>query len=102
MPNTSRTSGVTLPPCKRWLSPSCFSPSRQSLPGRTPVPNDSTRITVPGCAKDRLFVVREEAEGREKTSKGVLPAAVPLSGLRAVLDDIRRREATMVEITFGK
>jgi hypothetical protein len=64
-----------------------------------PVPSDSTRITVPGCAKDRLFVV-EEAEGRENTSKGVAPGRrFRLSGPRAVLDDIRRREATMVEIT---
>jgi hypothetical protein len=64
-----------------------------------PVPSDSTRITVPGCAKDRLFVV-EEAEGRENTSKGVAPGRrFRLSGPRAVLDDIRKREATMVEIT---
>ena len=64
-----------------------------------PVPSDSTRITVPGCAKDRLFVV-EEVEGRENTARGVAAGRrFRLSGPRAVLDDIRRREATMVEIT---
>lgn len=64
-----------------------------------PVPSDSTRITVPGCAKDRLFVV-EEAQGRENTATGVAPGRrFRLSGPRSVLDDIRRREATMVEIT---
>ena len=64
-----------------------------------PVPSDSTRITVPGCAKDRLFVV-EQAQGRENTATGVAPGRrFRLSGPRRVLDDIRRREATMVEIT---
>jgi hypothetical protein len=64
-----------------------------------PVPSDSTRITIPGCAKDRLFVV-EEVEGRENTARGIAPGRrFRLSGPRAVLDDIRRREATMVEIT---
>jgi hypothetical protein len=64
-----------------------------------PVPSDSTRITVPGCAKDRLFVV-QEAEGRENTAKDIAPGRrFRLSGPRAVLNDIRKREATMVEIT---
>lgn len=64
-----------------------------------PVPSDSTRITIPGCAKDRLFVV-EEVEGRENTARGIAPGRrFRLSGPRAVLDDIRRRETTMVEIT---
>jgi hypothetical protein len=64
-----------------------------------PVPNDSTRITVPGCAKDRLFVVGE-AEGRENRSRGIAPGRrFRLSGPRAVLNDIKRREATMVEVT---
>jgi hypothetical protein len=64
-----------------------------------PVPSDSTRITIPGCAKDRLFVV-EQAQGHENTATSVAPGRrFRLSGPRNVLDDIRRREATMVEIT---
>jgi hypothetical protein len=64
-----------------------------------PVPSDSARITIPGCAHDRAFVVRE-AEGREITATGIAPGRrFRLSGPRAVLDDIRRREATMVELT---
>jgi hypothetical protein len=64
-----------------------------------PVPSDSTRITVPGCAKDRLFVV-QEAEGRENTAKDIAPGRrFRLSGPRRVLNDIRKREASMVEIT---
>lgn len=64
-----------------------------------PVPSDSTRITVPGCAKDRLFIVEEPA-GREITVTGILPGRrFRLSGPRSVLDDIKKREGTMVEIT---
>jgi hypothetical protein len=64
-----------------------------------PVPSDSTRITVPGCAKDRLFVV-EEAEGREVTATGIRPGRrFRLSGPRSLLDDIKKREGSMVEIT---
>jgi len=64
-----------------------------------PVPSDSTRITVPGCAKDRLFVVGE-AEGRENTATGIAPGRrFRLSGPRSLLDDIKKREGTMVEVT---
>ena len=64
-----------------------------------PVPSDSTRITVPGCAKDRLFVVGE-TEGRENTTTGISPGRrFRLSGPRSLLDDIKKREGSMVEIT---
>jgi hypothetical protein len=63
------------------------------------VPSDSARITIPGCAKDRLFVV-ETPEGRETTATSVAAGRrFRLSGPRSVLDDIRKREGTMVEIT---
>ena len=64
-----------------------------------PVPSDSARITIPGCAKDRLFVV-EHAEGRESRATDVAPGRrFRLSGPRSILDDIRKREGSMVEIT---
>ena len=64
-----------------------------------PIPRDSTRITIPGCATDRAFVV-DEPSGREITATGIQPGRrFRLSGPRSVLDDIKRREATMVEIT---
>lgn len=64
-----------------------------------PVPSDSSRITIAGCAHDRAFVVGTP-EGREAAASGVQPGRrFRLSGPRAVLNDIRRREATMVEIT---
>ena len=63
------------------------------------VPSDSSRITIPGCAKDRSFIVGEP-EGREITAPGIQPGRrFRLSGPRKVLDDIRKREGSMVEIT---
>ena len=64
-----------------------------------PVPGDSTRITIAGCARDRVFIVGEP-EGRDPVSPDIRPGRrFRLSGPRAVLDDIRRREVTMVMIT---
>lgn len=64
-----------------------------------PVPSDSSRITIPGCAHDRAFVVTEP-EGHEIKATGIQPGRrFRLAGPRTVLDDIRKREATMVEIT---
>ncbi len=64
-----------------------------------PIPSDSTRISISGCAKDRTFIVDEPA-GREITATGIQPGRrFRLSGPRRVLDDIRKREGTMVEIT---
>jgi hypothetical protein len=64
-----------------------------------PVPSDSSRITIPGCAKDRTFIVGEP-EGREIAATGIQSGRrFRLSGPRSVLDDIRKREGSMVEIT---
>jgi len=64
-----------------------------------PVPSDSTRVTIPGCARDRVFIV-DAPEGREISATGIQPGRrFRLSGPRSVLDDIRKRQGTMVEIT---
>lgn len=64
-----------------------------------PVPSDSVRVTIPGCAKDRLFVV-EQPEGREVSASGIGPGRrFRLAGPRNVLDDIKKREGSMVEVT---
>jgi hypothetical protein len=64
-----------------------------------PVPSDSARITIPGCAKDRAFVV-DQPHGREIAASDIQPGRrFRLSGKREVLADIHRREGTMVEIT---
>ena len=64
-----------------------------------PVPGDSARVTIAGCAKDRTFLV-DVPQGREISATGIQPGRrFRLSGPRNVLDDIRKREGSMVEIT---
>lgn len=64
-----------------------------------PVPSDSTRVTIPGRARDRAFIV-DVSEGREISATGIQPGRrFRLSGPRNVLDDIKKREGMMVEIT---
>ena len=63
-----------------------------------PVPKDSSRITVPGCAKDRSFVVTVP-QGRDTTMDVPQGQRFRLSGPRKVLDDIKKRQGSMVEIT---
>lgn len=64
-----------------------------------PVPSDSARVTLSGCAHDRAFVVTE-ADGREISASGIRPGRrFRLSGPRQLLADIRKREGSMVEIT---
>lgn len=63
------------------------------------VPSDSTRITIPGCARDRAFIVGRP-EGHETSATDIQPGRrFRLSGPRHVLDDIKKHEGTMVQIT---
>ena len=63
------------------------------------VPKDSTRITVPGCAKGRSFIVAQR-EGHDPTSGDLAPGRrFRLSGKKDILSDIEKREGMMVEIT---
>jgi len=64
-----------------------------------PVPGDSTRITIPGCADGRTFVIAER-EGHEPTSGELRPGRrFRLSGPGEVLNEIRIREGRMIEVT---
>jgi hypothetical protein len=63
------------------------------------VPKDSTRITVPGCADGRTFIVAAR-EGHDPTSGELAPGRrFRLSGSKDILKDIEKREGMMVEIT---
>jgi hypothetical protein len=63
------------------------------------VPKDSTRITVPGCAKGRTFIVAAR-EGHEPTSGELAPGRrFRLSGSKDILKEIEKREGMMVELT---
>ncbi|NOT26987.1 MAG: hypothetical protein HOP16_12885 [Acidobacteria bacterium] len=64
-----------------------------------PVPGDSSRIIIAGCARDRAFVVGIP-EGREVTQSDIQPGRrFRLSGPRQILNDIKRRELSMIEVT---
>jgi hypothetical protein len=63
------------------------------------VPNDSQRITVPGCANGRTFIVAAR-EGHEPTSGELAPGRrFRLSGNKDVLKEIEKREGMMVQVT---
>lgn len=63
------------------------------------VPKDSERIAIPGCARDRVFIVAESPSHEPVGTRLEPGRRFRLAGKRELLDDIRRREGTMVEIT---
>jgi hypothetical protein len=63
------------------------------------VPKDSERISIPGCARGRNFIVGARPE-HEPVRSDIEPGRrFRLSGPKKVLDDIEAREAYMVEVT---
>lgn len=63
------------------------------------VPRDSTRIAIPGCARDRVFIVAE-APNHEPVGTRLEPGRrFRLSGKKEMLEDIRKREGMMIEVT---
>jgi hypothetical protein len=63
------------------------------------VPKDSARIAIPGCARDRVFIVAD-APNHEPIGTRMEPGRrFRLSGKKDVLEDIRLREGTMIEVT---
>ena len=63
-----------------------------------PVPKDSMRITITGCAKGVAFTVMESPEHESRSS--VPPGRrFRLSGKKALLNDLKRAEGQMIEVT---
>ena len=63
------------------------------------VPKDSSRIAIPGCTRDRVFIVAD-APNHEPVGTRLEPGRrFRLAGKREVLDAIKAREGTMVEVT---
>ena len=63
------------------------------------VPKDSARIAIPGCTRDRVFTVAD-APNHEPVGTRLEPGRrFRLAGKREVLDAIKAREGTMVEVT---
>jgi len=63
-----------------------------------PVPKDSERISIPGCARGSAFVVTEPAS-YELVAEVAPGQRFRLSGPKAVLKDIKAREGSMMELT---
>jgi hypothetical protein len=64
-----------------------------------PVPKDSTRLTVAGCAYDRLFIVDVGPE-HELPRTDLKPGRrLRLSGPKKLLEEIKARQRDMVELT---
>lgn len=63
------------------------------------VPSDSARITIPGCAKDRRFIVARTAA--HETARSVVEPGrrFRLNGKKALLEAITKQQAYMVEVT---
>ena len=64
-----------------------------------PAPSDSELISLPGCSKGRNFVVAEGPEHEPKQVQVAPGRRFRLNGPKDVLDDIKRREGRMIEVT---
>ncbi len=62
-------------------------------------PADSEELSLPGCSKGRTFIVSEGPE-HEPRQVAVAPGRrFRLEGPKDVLDDIKRREGRLLEVT---
>lgn len=76
-----------------------FVSGHAGLAQEKPVPKDSTRLSVPGCAYDRLFIVDISPE-HEMSRTDLKPGRrLRLSGPKKLLEEIKARKGDMVELT---
>jgi hypothetical protein len=63
------------------------------------VPKDSMRLSIPGCAKDRRFIVAERT-GHEPVRSDIRAGRrFRLNGKKDLLNDIKKQDGTMIEVT---
>lgn len=67
--------------------------------GEPPVPKDSARLVLQGCAKGRTFIVGPRSEHEPGTLEIEPGRRFRLNGPRKILDEIKKREGRMVEVT---
>jgi hypothetical protein len=63
------------------------------------VPSDSERVAIPGCARNRTFIVGERAEGEPVRSDVAPGRRFRLAGPKKLLEEIKAREGSMIEVT---
>ena len=64
-----------------------------------PVPKDSARVSIPGCAHNRAFIVARPPEGEPVRSDIKEGRRFRLSGSKQVLADIKAHQRDMIEVT---
>ena len=71
----------------------------REVPEVPEVPKDSERLALRGCARGRTFIVAPRSE-HEPVRSDVEPGRrFRLSGPKKILDEIKAREVTMLEVT---
>jgi hypothetical protein len=63
------------------------------------VPKDSTRISIPGCSKGSAFVVTASPEAERRSSEIAIGRRFRLTGSKDLLNEIKKREGTIIEVT---
>ena len=64
-----------------------------------PVPKDSMRLSISGCARGRVFTVDRNPEHEVGTTVIEYGTKARLEGPKKLLEEIKARERSMVEIT---
>lgn len=64
-----------------------------------PVPKDSMRLSISGCARGRVFTVDRNPEHEIAVPTVAYGTKVRLEGPRKLLEEIKPRERSMIEIT---
>ncbi len=64
-----------------------------------PVPKDSTRLSVPGCAYDRLFIVDVSPEHEMPRTDMKPGRRLRLAGPKKLLGEIKALKGDMIELT---
>lgn len=64
-----------------------------------PVPRDSVRVYIPGCAHDRIFTAYPATEDRPGGTAVPEGTHLRMNGPKALMTDIRAHEGTRIELT---
>src|SRR5687768_6168782 len=64
-----------------------------------PVPKDSMRLSISGCARGRVFTVDRNPEHEVASPTIEYGSKVRLEGPKKLLEEIKPRERSMIEIT---
>jgi len=64
-----------------------------------PVPKDSSRVSIAGCARNRTFIVGRAPEGEPVRSDIEPGRRFRMNGEKPTLADIKAHERTLIEVT---